>query len=83
MKKYESRRFYGPNDIKIGEIKVPDIKPKWVLIKVRATEICGGDLHFYREKTSIPITSEVGTGKFVPGHEVAVKSIILVQTLKI
>ncbi len=47
---------------------MPKVKPNWVLIKVHATGICGSDLHFYK-KTFTPIISEVGKGKYVPGHE--------------
>lgn len=61
----------GPGDVKLENINMPDLKPEWVLIKVKAVGICGSDLHFYKEKTSIPIISEIGIGKYVPGHELS------------
>lgn len=63
--------LYGPRDIRIEEIDIPDLKPGWVLIKVRAAGICGSDLHLYREKTFIPISSVIGEGIYIPGHEIA------------
>jgi L-iditol 2-dehydrogenase len=61
--------LYGPKDIRIENMEIPKVKPGWVLIKVRATGICGSDLHFYKEKPFVPIISEVGKGRYVPGHE--------------
>lgn len=61
--------LYGPGDIRLEDINVPTIKPNWVLIKVRATGICGSDLHFYKERPFTQIISEIGRGKYVPGHE--------------
>ena len=63
--------LYGPKDLRIEEIDIPNLLPGWVLIKVRAVGICGSDLHLYKEKTFIPISSVLGEGKYVPGHEVA------------
>lgn len=63
--------LYGPKDLRVEEIDIPDLLPGWVLIKVRAAGICGSDLHLYKEKTFIPISSVLGEGKYVPGHELA------------
>ncbi len=63
--------LFGPKDLRIEEIEIPDLLPGWVLIKVRAAGICGSDLHLYKEKTFIPISSVLGDGKYVAGHEVA------------
>ena len=63
--------LFGPKDLRVEEIEIPKIEPGWVLIRVRAAGICGSDLHLYKEKTFIPISSVLGEGKYVPGHELA------------
>ncbi|MFW9801557.1 MAG: zinc-binding dehydrogenase [Candidatus Thorarchaeota archaeon] len=63
--------LYGPRDLRVEELDIPGLKPGWVLIKVRAAGICGSDLHLYKEKTFIPISSVIGEGIYVPGHELA------------
>nr|KXH74039.1 MAG: hypothetical protein AM325_13165 [Candidatus Thorarchaeota archaeon SMTZ1-45] len=63
--------LYAPKDLRVEEIEIPKLLPGWVLIKVRAAGICGSDLHLYKEKTFIPISSILGEGKYVPGHELA------------
>jgi len=71
MQRMKAAVFYGPRDIRLENVKVPKVKPNWVMLKVRATGICGSDLHLYKEKMSIPVISEIGKGKYVPGHEVS------------
>lgn len=71
MEKMKAAVFFGPRDIKIETVDVPKLQPNWVLLKVRASGICGSDLHLYRQNTSIKIESEIGEGKYVPGHEVS------------
>ncbi|MFW9957787.1 MAG: zinc-binding dehydrogenase [Candidatus Odinarchaeota archaeon] len=63
--------LYGPRDVRLESINKPTLKPGWILLKVKAAGICGSDLHLYREKTGIPIASELGEGLYVPGHELA------------
>jgi 2-desacetyl-2-hydroxyethyl bacteriochlorophyllide A dehydrogenase len=63
--------LYGPKDLRLEEIEIPNLLSGWVLLKVRAAGICGSDLHLYKEKTFIPISSVLGDGKYVPGHELA------------
>ncbi len=71
MEKMKAAVYYGPGDIRIETVDVPKLHPDWVLLKVRASGICGSDLHLYRQKTSIKIESELGKGKYVPGHELS------------
>jgi threonine 3-dehydrogenase len=50
---------------------IPKIKPDWVLVKVRATSICGTDVHIYKWD---PWSAERIGAKALPqtlGHEVA------------
>jgi len=39
--------IYGPEDIRVEEVSVPVIGPDDVLVKVRASGICGSDVHRY------------------------------------
>ena len=71
MKEMKAAVFYGPRDIRIEKIDVPKLEPSWVLLKVRATGICGSDLHLYKEKTPFKIKSNLGEEKYVPGHELS------------
>jgi len=71
VKETKAAVFYGLRDIKIEKIDVPRIQPSWVLLKVRASGICGSDLHLYKEETPFKIESELGEGKYVPGHELS------------
>jgi L-iditol 2-dehydrogenase len=55
-------RYYGQNDIRIEEMAVPQIGPGELLVRIKASGICGSDvMHWYR----------VGRGPLVLGHEVA------------
>lgn len=63
--------YHGPRDIRLETIQTPTPDSDWVLLQVKATGICGSDLHLYKEKTSIPISSTLGDGKYIPGHELA------------
>jgi len=63
--------LYGPRDLRVEEIDIPEVPAGWVLLKVRAGGICGSDLHLFKEKTFIPISSVLGEGIYVPGHELA------------
>lgn len=69
MEKMKAAVLYGPHDIRIETLDMPKLKPGWVLIKSKASGICGSDLHLYKQKTSIRVVSEIGEGKYVPGHE--------------
>jgi L-iditol 2-dehydrogenase len=54
-------RYYGAGDIRIEEMPVPEAGPGEVLIRIRASGICGSDvMHWYRE----------GRGPVVLGHEI-------------
>ncbi|HET6516421.1 MAG TPA: alcohol dehydrogenase catalytic domain-containing protein [Thermodesulfovibrionales bacterium] len=55
-------RYYGEGDIRIEEMPVPLIGPGEMLIRIRASGICGSDvMHWYR----------AGRGPLVLGHEIA------------
>src|SRR5512143_3145393 len=55
-------RYYGSNDIRIEEMPVPEIGRDELLVRVRASGICGSDvMHWYR----------AGRGPVVLGHEIS------------
>jgi L-iditol 2-dehydrogenase len=55
-------RYYGKDDIRIEEMPVPEPGPGEVVMRVRASGVCGSDvMHWYRQ----------GRGPVVLGHEVA------------
>jgi len=54
-------RYYGASDIRIEEMPVPEPGPGEILLRVRASGICGSDvMHWYRQ----------GRGPVVLGHEI-------------
>ncbi len=54
-------RYYGAGDIRIEEMPVPEAGPGEMVIRIRASGICGSDvMHWYRQ----------GRGPVVLGHEI-------------
>lgn len=54
-------RYYGRNDIRIEEMPVPKAGPGELVVRIRASGICGSDvMHWYR----------AGRGPVVLGHEI-------------
>ncbi len=62
----KSARLYGIEDIRIEDIPIPEISEYEVLLRVKASFICGTDVRFYK-------TGKPGSGDqpLVAGHEVA------------
>ena len=63
--------LYGPGDLRIDEVEVPQLKPDQVLIQTGACGICGSDLHMYRLGTFAEILCRASEGGMIPGHEFA------------
>jgi threonine dehydrogenase-like Zn-dependent dehydrogenase len=61
--------YYGPRDIRVEDIPVPDIEPDELLVKVTACGICGSDLHTYRLGIFEDLGKPYPDGKRVMGHE--------------
>ena len=58
----KAARYYGRGDIRIEEMPAPDVGPGEMLLRIRASGVCGSDvMHWYR----------AGRGPVVLGHEVA------------
>ena len=43
VNKMKAARLFGPNDIRVVEVPIPDLKPREVLCKVVKSGICGTD----------------------------------------
>ena len=43
----KSAVFYGKNDLRVEDKPIPDVKPGYVLLKVRACGVCGTDMHIF------------------------------------
>lgn len=56
--------LYGPRDIRLAEVAKPEPGPGEVVIRVRATGICGSDLHTYTGDRSVDYP-------MILGHEFA------------
>jgi threonine dehydrogenase-like Zn-dependent dehydrogenase len=55
--------FKGVKEVAVEQRPTPTIlDPKDVIVKVKATAICGSDLHFYRRHMKVP-------PGFIVGHE--------------
>ncbi|MFW6268845.1 MAG: NAD(P)-dependent alcohol dehydrogenase [Bacillota bacterium] len=53
-------------DLRVEDIKIPELKNDEVMIKIRANGICGSDIHFYEKGELGPFKVEE---PYVPGHE--------------
>lgn len=60
-------RFMEPGNMKYQEEKIPQIAPNEILIKVKATGICGSDLVYYYGES--PLDTADGKGPLILGHE--------------
>ena len=47
MKKAKVSFLYGPKDLRMKEIDIPDPAPEQVLIRVKACGICGSDVECF------------------------------------
>ena len=63
--------FKGKGSIKIEEVPKPEIGENDVLLKVKASGICGSDLHMYREGMFSEILCLPTEYGLIPGHEVS------------
>lgn len=61
--------FNGPHDIRIEEVKKPEINNNEILIDVEACGICGSDLHMYKFDLFTEGLCKTVDGKKIPGHE--------------
>jgi len=57
--------MYGPRDLRIEEVDVPELKPNQVLIKTEACGICGSDVECYEGKSA---EGRYDIAPYTPGH---------------
>ena len=65
--KMKAQVFYSPNDMRLEEVDIPQVKDDEVLLKVKACGICGSDVAYYFGRS--PLETESGTGPLILGHE--------------
>jgi L-iditol 2-dehydrogenase len=56
--------YYGPEDMRVGDISCPKPKEDQVLLKIEACGICGSDVHLYKGRMKFPVE-----GVSIFGHE--------------
>ena len=59
--------FYEKENMELKEVPIPKISEREVLIKVRASGICGSDIAYYYGKS--PLETPDGKGPLILGHE--------------
>jgi len=59
--------FYEPENMRLEEVPVPEIGEDEVLVRVKATGICGSDIAYYFGVSSLE--TESGKGPLILGHE--------------
>ena len=60
--------LHGARDVRIEELDIPTLAAGEVLIRVRASGICGSDLHAYRHGPIVGLGESSGAGQIL-GHE--------------
>lgn len=58
----QALKMLGDSRAEMREVPTPEPQPGWARVRVRASCLCGSDLHGYRDPHGHPVT---------PGHEVA------------
>jgi L-iditol 2-dehydrogenase len=59
-------RLYGPQDLRLEEMPLPEISPQQVLIRIEACGICPSDVRWYAGTRPIPQRMKLPR---IPGHE--------------
>ena len=60
--------FHGPRDVRVEDFEMPNAGLGDVLIRVRASGICGSDLQAYRRGRILGLGVPHGSGEIM-GHE--------------
>ena len=83
MTKGKIALLYGPNDLRIEEVTVPDPRPDQILIKMKAAGICGSDVECFEGKSK---EGRYDIAPYTPGHEWAGQAVAVgkdVTTIKV
>jgi L-iditol 2-dehydrogenase len=62
--------YYGPRDIRVEDVPLPELAEDELLVRIKACGICGSDLHMYRLGMFEALGRQVGSGR-VMGHELS------------
>ncbi|MBN1192060.1 MAG: zinc-binding dehydrogenase [Dehalococcoidales bacterium] len=63
-------RIYGPDDMRLDEIPIPEIKPGWVLAKIKKVQVSVTEVANFRSLSENPgKSSEGGPPRQMYGHE--------------
>lgn len=66
MKKAKLSFLYGPKDLRVEKVDLPEPAPDQVLIRVKACGICGSDVECYEGKSA---EGRYDIAPYTPGHE--------------
>jgi len=58
--------MYGPKDLRIENVEIPELKPNQMLVKTMACGICGSDVHCFLGESA---EGRYDLGPYTPGHE--------------
>lgn len=61
--------YYGPRDVRFEEVPTPVLGDGEALLKVKASGICGSDLHLYRHGMFEDLGQPLASGGRILGHE--------------
>ncbi len=57
----------GPGDLSVEEVRTPEIGPDEILLRVRASHVCGTDIRMYRHGSK----AASADAPLIPGHEIS------------
>ena len=60
--------LHSPEDMRLEEVPMPQIKPEDALVKVKSVGVCGSDVHYFRHGR---IGSFIVKDPMILGHECA------------
>jgi propanol-preferring alcohol dehydrogenase len=75
-------KMLGNRKLELKEFPDPKARDDWVLVEVKASALCGTDLHFFYQPTN---KDAYNHNKIIPGHEIAgvVRDIDKAERLKV
>jgi 2-desacetyl-2-hydroxyethyl bacteriochlorophyllide A dehydrogenase len=62
--------YYGPRDIRVEDVPMPELAEDELLVHIKACGICGSDLHMYRLGMFEALGRRVESGRIM-GHELS------------
>ena len=58
--------LYGPKDLRLETVEIPELGPTQIVVKLRACGICGSDVECYLGHSK---EGRYDLGPYTPGHE--------------